>query len=70
MVIPIQFDGDGAGIFLLVEAPSEPLLLILGLFAAINGVRVLVQRNIESRDPISKWWAVPFGFFGGAFDPR
>jgi uncharacterized membrane protein YfcA len=55
------------GIFLLVQAPSEPLLLILGLFAAINGTRVLVQRNVEFRDPISKWWAVPFGFFGGAF---
>lgn len=55
------------GIFLLVEAPSEPLLLVLGIFAAINGVRVLVQRNVEFRDPINKWWAAPFGFFGGAF---
>jgi uncharacterized membrane protein YfcA len=55
------------GIFLLIKAPSEPLLLILGIFAAINGVRVLVQRNVESRDPINRWWAVPFGFFGGVF---
>jgi uncharacterized membrane protein YfcA len=30
-------------------------------------MRVLVQRNVEFCDPISKWWAVPGGFFGGAF---
>jgi uncharacterized membrane protein YfcA len=55
------------GIILLVKAPSEPLLMILGCFAAINGVRVLWQRNSEMGDPISKWWAAPFGFFGGTF---
>jgi uncharacterized membrane protein YfcA len=55
------------GIILLIHAPSEPLLFILGAFAAINGVRVLIQRNVDLHDPISKWWAVPFGFFGGAF---
>lgn len=66
-LFPFSLMGMVLGIFLLVQAPSEPLLLILGLFAAINGVRVLVQRNVEASDPISKWWAVPFGFFGGAF---
>ncbi len=66
-LFPFSLMGMVLGIFLLVQAPSEPLLLILGLFAAINGTRVLVQRNVEFRDPISKWWAVPFGFFGGAF---
>jgi len=66
-LFPFSLIGMVLGIFLLVEAPSEPLLLILGIFAAINGVRVLIQRHVESRDPIGKWWAVPFGFFGGAF---
>jgi len=50
-----------------VSAPSEPLLITLGCFAAINGARVLWQRNTEMREPVSKWWAVPFGFFGGTF---
>lgn len=66
-LFPFSLMGMVLGIYLLVQAPSEPLLLILGLFAAINGVRVLVQRNVESSNPISKWWAIPFGFFGGTF---
>ena len=66
-LFPFSVMGMVLGIYLLIQAPSEPLLLILGLFAAINGVRVLVQRNVESSNPISKWWAVPFGFFGGTF---
>jgi uncharacterized membrane protein YfcA len=66
-LFPFSLMGMVLGIFLLVQAPSEPLLLILGLLAAINGTRVLVQRNVEFRDPIGKWWAAPFGFFGGAF---
>lgn len=66
-LFPFSLIGMVLGIFLLVQAPSEPLLFILGLFAALNGVRVLVQRNVEFQDPINKWWAVPFGFFGGAF---
>jgi len=66
-LFPFSLIGMVLGIFLLIRAPSEPLLLILGTFAAINGIRVLVQRNVESQDPINKWWAVPFGFFGGVF---
>ena len=66
-LFPFSLIGMVLGIFLLVKAPSEPLLLILGIFAAINGIRVLVMRNVETFDPISRWWAVPSGFFGGVF---
>ena len=53
-LFPFSLVGMVLGIFLLVKAPSEPLLLILGIFAVMNGVRVLVQRNVDSRDPIDK----------------
>jgi uncharacterized membrane protein YfcA len=66
-LFPFTLIGMILGIVLLVEAPSEPLLIILGCFAAINGARVLWQRNLEMGDPINKWWAVPSGFFGGVF---
>jgi len=66
-LFPFSLIGMVLGIILLIKAPSEPLLLILGIFAAVNGARVLVQRNIEFRDPINRWWALPFGFFGGVF---
>ena len=66
-LFPFSLIGMVLGIFLLIRAPSEPLLLILGIFAAINGIRILVQRNVEFLDPINRWWAMPFGFFGGVF---
>ena len=66
-LFPFSLIGMILGIYLLVKAPSEPLLITLGCFAAINGARVLWQRNIEMHDPINKWWAAPFGFFGGTF---
>jgi uncharacterized membrane protein YfcA len=43
------------------------LLIILGIFAGANGLRVLTKKKVELRTPISKWWAMPFGFFGGIF---
>jgi uncharacterized membrane protein YfcA len=55
------------GITLLLNAPSEPLLIVLGIFAGANGLRVLTKKKVELRTPISKWWAMPFGFFGGIF---
>lgn len=66
-LFPFSLIGMILGIYLLVKAPSEPLLITLGCFAAINGVRVLCQRNMEMHEPISKCWAAPFGFFGGTF---
>ena len=66
-LFPFSLIGMILGIVLLVKAPSEPLLIALGCFALINGVRVLWQRNSEMGNPINKWWAAPFGFFGGVF---
>jgi hypothetical protein len=66
-LFPFSLIGMILGIVLLVKAPSEPLLITLGCFAVINGARVLWQRNSDMGDPINKWWAAPFGFFGGVF---
>lgn len=66
-LFPFSLMGMVLGVLLLVKAPSEPLLAILGCFAAINGLRVLLQRNSENHQPINKWWGAPFGFVGGIF---
>jgi len=66
-LFPFTLIGMILGIIFLLRAPSEPLLITLGCFAVINGARVLWQRNSEMGDPINKWWAAPFGFFGGIF---
>jgi uncharacterized membrane protein YfcA len=66
-LFPFTLLGMLLGIIFLLRAPSEPLLITLGCFALINGARVLWQRNSEMGDPINKWWAAPFGFFGGVF---
>ena len=66
-LFPFTLIGMILGIIFLLRAPSEPLLITLGCFALINGARVLWRRNSEMGDPINKWWAAPFGFFGGIF---
>lgn len=66
-LFPFSLVGMILGIALLIQSPSEPLLITLGCFAALNGARVLWQRNLEMVDPINKWWAAPFGFMGGTF---
>ena len=42
-LFPFSLIGMILGVVLLVKAPSEPLLIILGCFAALNGARVLWQ---------------------------
>jgi len=66
-LFPFTLVGMVIGITLLINAPSEPLLIVLGIFAGANGLRVLTKKKVELRTPISKWWAMPFGFFGGIF---
>jgi uncharacterized membrane protein YfcA len=66
-LFPFTLVGMVIGITLLISVPSEPLLIILGIFAGANGLRVLTKKKVDLRTPISKWWAMPFGFFGGIF---
>lgn len=66
-LFPFTLIGMALGITLLIQSPSEPLLLTLGLFAAFNGVRILFQRNSKAHVAIHRWWALPFGVAGGVF---
>ena len=66
-LFPFTLLGIMVGGLVLLQAPSTPLLIILGAFAALNGARVLWQRNRELQQAINRWWAAPFGFFGGIF---
>nr|WP_216861799.1 sulfite exporter TauE/SafE family protein [Polynucleobacter sp. 73C-SIWE] len=66
-LFPFTLIGIVVGGLVLLQAPSAPLLVTLGVFAAINGARVLWQRNRELHKAINRWWAAPFGFFGGIF---
>ena len=66
-LFPFTLIGIVVGGLLLLQAPSAPLLITLGVFAAINGARVLWQRNRELHKVINRWWAAPFGFLGGIF---
>jgi len=66
-LFPFTLIGMAFGITLLIQSPSEPLLLTLGLFAAFNGLRILFQRNTKAHVAIHRWWALPFGVAGGVF---
>ncbi|CAM3708626.1 sulfite exporter TauE/SafE family protein [Polynucleobacter antarcticus] len=66
-ILPFTLLGMLIGITLLLSAPSEPLLAILGCFATLNGVRVLMIRKSDVHKKINQWWALPFGIAGGIF---
>lgn len=66
-LFPFTLVGMVIGITLLLNAPQEPLLITLGIFAAINGLRVLVRKRSAPMQMISRYWAVLFGAVGGIF---
>jgi uncharacterized membrane protein YfcA len=66
-LLPFTLIGMAFGVTLLIQSPSEPLLLTLGLFAAFNGLRILLQRNTKPHVAIHRWFALPFGIAGGIF---
>jgi uncharacterized membrane protein YfcA len=66
-LFPFTFVGMVIGITLLLNAPQKPLLIVLGVFAAANGIRVLTRSQSKPIRIISRYWAIPFGAIGGVF---
>ncbi|NNJ92140.1 MAG: sulfite exporter TauE/SafE family protein [Gammaproteobacteria bacterium] len=63
VLLPPTIIGMLAGTFLLINLPREPLLLGLGSFVILFGLRYLF--NVHSENPISRWWSAPTGLAGG-----
>jgi uncharacterized membrane protein YfcA len=66
-LFPFTLVGMVIGITLLLNAPQKPLLVLLGVFAAGNGIRVLTRSQFTPIPFISRYWAIPFGVVGGTF---
>ena len=62
-LLPFGAAGVILGATLLIHMPREPLLMGLGIFVLIFGVRSLF--NIHGEATISRWWAIPAGLTGG-----
>lgn len=62
-LLPFGAAGVMLGVALLIHMPREPLLVGLGIFVLIFGVRNLL--NIHGEKPISRLWAIPAGLTGG-----
>lgn len=62
-LIPATIVGILTGTFLLMNLPREPLLVGLGLFVIVFGLRYVF--NVHSERPISRWWSLPTGLSGG-----
>lgn len=62
-LLPFGAIGVVLGATLLIRMPREPLLIGLGIFVLIFGIRNLL--NIHGEKTISRWWAVPTGLTGG-----
>ena len=63
ILLPPTIIGMLIGAFLLINLPREPLLIGLGSFVILFGLRYVL--NIHSEQPISRWWSVPTGLVGG-----
>lgn len=66
-LFPFTLVGMILGITLLINAPQEPLLIVLGIFAAGNGLRVLLRKKTASLRIINRYWVILFGAVGGVF---
>ena len=62
-LVPFGVAGMLLGVGLLMHLPRTPLLLGLGVFVLIFGLRNLL--NIHGEKPISRLWAIPAGLTGG-----
>lgn len=62
-LLPFGAIGVFIGVSMLIHMPREPLLIGLGIFVLIFGLRTLL--NIHGEKPISRLWAIPTGLTGG-----
>jgi len=62
-LLPFGITGMLLGVSLLMKLPKAPLLIGLGVFVIIFGVRSFL--DIHGEKPISRLWAVPAGLAGG-----
>ena len=63
ILMPTSLVGMLAGVVLLVNLPRDPLLVGLGLFVILFGLRYLF--NVHGEKTISRWWSLPTGLSGG-----
>ncbi len=63
-LLPFSLIGIVAGALLLVSLPRTPLLVTLGVVVLIFGARNVL--NLHGTRRISRYWAAPAGFLGGA----
>lgn len=63
-ILPASLAGITVGVVLLLSMPREPLLMVLGLFVSAFGIRQFL--GLHGDRTVSRWWALPAGFFGGA----
>jgi uncharacterized protein len=64
-LVPFLLVGMVAGVYLLMRVPERWLLAVLGLFAVLYAGWNLLRK--PSMAPLAPGWALPAGFFGGAF---
>jgi uncharacterized membrane protein YfcA len=63
-LLPAMIIGVLVGLFLLVNLPKQPLLMGLGLFVSVFGIRSLLY--LHGNKTVSRWWSIPTGLSGGA----
>jgi uncharacterized membrane protein YfcA len=62
-LLPTSALGVVVGTTLLIGLPEKPLLIVLGVFVLVFGIRNAL--DLHSERPIARGWALPAGFVGG-----
>lgn len=64
ILLPAGLIGGAIGVVALLKLPATPVLIALGAFTMFAGFRNVF--GLQPTTPISKTWAIPAGFAGGA----
>jgi uncharacterized membrane protein YfcA len=64
-LVPFMLAGMFVGLTLLLQAPEQPLLMVLGTFVLLYAAWGLARRGGPPQ--LARAWSVPIGFAGGVF---
>ncbi|MEQ1517442.1 MAG: sulfite exporter TauE/SafE family protein, partial [Usitatibacteraceae bacterium] len=64
ILLPLGAIGACVGAYLLLNAPTIPILVTLGAFTMFFGFRNIF--GLQATEKLSRGWAIPAGFIGGA----
>jgi len=64
-LVPLMVIGSLLGIYILLNMPQRPMMLILGVFVTGYAIYTMISPPLQKH--FSRAWVIPFGTIGGVF---